>query len=386
MTLSGWQSSPTEKQLIEKVIKNFEAKYPNIKVKFEVIVDRYMDAIKTRLIGDTAPDVFYLDSSEAPLLISYDVLESLDKYINANFDLNDFETSLTSAFKYKGKIYGIPKDFSTLALFYNTSLFKQANLNNPPKTWQELRNYSRKLTIKRNGDRFIKQYGFGITSELTRQYFMLKAFGDKIFDRKGYVNLATNTSIKGLQNLVDLYQNRSAALPSDVGANSGMEMFGQGKVAMVIEGNWAILYLKETFPQIKFATAEVPSIAGKKGTMAYTVAYVMNKKAKNKDAAWKLISYLTGFEGMKTWGKAGLVIPSRRSIISNLGYQQNPLYAPFIKSIAYATILQAEKNIPILATHFNNQFISALLGQQSLRTALQKAQKDANEEIQAADY
>jgi multiple sugar transport system substrate-binding protein len=61
---------------------------------------------------------------------------------------------------------------------------------------------------------------------------------------------------------------------------------------MVIEGSWAIPYLKETFPKLEFATAEVPTVGGKKGTMAYTVAYVMNKKTKHKDAAWQLISYL----------------------------------------------------------------------------------------------
>jgi len=54
--------------------------------------------------------------------------------------------------------------------------------------------------------------------------------------------------------------NQSSAQASDVGASSGSEMFGQNQVAMVIEGNWAIPYLKEIFPQIDFATAEVPKI------------------------------------------------------------------------------------------------------------------------------
>ncbi len=48
VTLSGWQSNPAERELIERVLKEFEAKYPEIKVKFETINDRYMDVIKTR--------------------------------------------------------------------------------------------------------------------------------------------------------------------------------------------------------------------------------------------------------------------------------------------------------------------------------------------------
>jgi multiple sugar transport system substrate-binding protein len=161
-------------------------------------------------------------------------------------------------------------------------------------------------------------------------------------------------------------------------------MFGQGKAAMVIEGSWAIPYLKDTFPNLEFATAEVPTVDGKKGTMAYTVAYVMNKKTKHKDAAWQVMSYLTGKEGMKAWAKEGLVLPARKSVLTELGYANNPLYSPFVNGSAYANIWQAGDNLPTILLHFNNQFISALIGEQSLQNAMLKAQQSANKEIQAA--
>src|SRR5574339_219454 len=87
VTLSGWQSSPNEKHLLEQVLNQFEAKHPQIKVKHEVINDQYMDVIKTRLIGDAAPDVFYLDEIEAPLRMTNEGLEPLDNYITEEFDL-----------------------------------------------------------------------------------------------------------------------------------------------------------------------------------------------------------------------------------------------------------------------------------------------------------
>ncbi|HBE51177.1 MAG TPA: ABC transporter substrate-binding protein, partial [Cyanobacteria bacterium UBA11369] len=111
----------------------------------------------------------------------------------------------------------------------------------------------------------------------------------------------------------------------------------------------------------------------------------MNKKAKHKQAAWELISYLTGKEGMKAWAREGLVLPSRKSVLADLGYANNPLYAPFVTGAAYATIWQAGENLPTILTHFNNQFISALIGEQSLKDAMLKAQTTANKEIQAAN-
>lgn len=382
ITLSGWQSSPNESQLLRRVLRDFEAEYPDIKVKYEVINQQYMDVIKTRLIGDTAPDVFYLDAFEAPLLMQNNVLEPLNSYINYEFDLTDFIPALLNAFKNQEKIYGLPKDFSTLALFYNQQAFKAAKLTKPPATWTELREDSQQLTRDWNGDRRIDQYGLGIIPELSRQSFLIKTFGGTLIDQNGYATFATPEGLKGLQLIVDLYcKYRTAAQPSDVGASTGSEMFGQGKAAIVIEGSWAIPYLKETFPKLKFATAELPTIAGKKGTMAYTVAYVMNKRTKHKDAAWKLIAYLTSKKGMKAWANQGLVLPSRQSVIAELGYDQNPLYAPFVAGADYATIWQAGETLPTILMHFNNQFISALIGEQSLNEAMQRAQVSANQEI-----
>jgi multiple sugar transport system substrate-binding protein len=109
VTLSSWQSNPNEKQLLAQVLKQFESQHPNIKVKHEIINDQYMDVIKTRLIGDAAPDVFYLDAFEAPLLMKYGVLEPLDSYINTQFDLTrSANLRLTQRFFHSGSILQQP--------------------------------------------------------------------------------------------------------------------------------------------------------------------------------------------------------------------------------------------------------------------------------------
>lgn len=384
--LSGWQSSPSEKQLLEKVIRQFEANHPTIKVKYEVITGEYMDVMKTRLIGEVAPDVFYLDALEAPLLMKYNVLEPLDRYITPEFNLSDFEPSMLNAFKYNGKLYGLPKDFSTLALIYNKKAFTAAGLTQPPQTWTQLLADAKTLTVDKNGDGKIDQYGFGLAPELARQVYVIKAFGGSLLNQFGYAAFAEPNSLKGLHLIINQYRrDRSSAQPTDVGADNGIEMLGQGKVAMVIEGPWAIPYFKETFPEIDVGTAEIPTMNQKRGTMAFTVAYVMNRQSKHKDAAWKLIAYLTGNEGMKAWAAQGLALPTRRSVLTGLGYDQNPLYLPFANGARYATIWQAGENLPTLRANFNNQFISALLGEQPLEAAMRRAQETANREIYLAN-
>jgi multiple sugar transport system substrate-binding protein len=134
-----------------------------------------MDVIKTRLVGEAAPDVFYLDALEAPFLMSQDVSEPLDSYIKPEFELADFAEALLNTFKYNNSIYGLPKDYSTLALFYNKKAFTNTGLEAPPTTWEELRSYAKKLTKDTNNDGIIDQYGFGETPELARQAYKIKA-------------------------------------------------------------------------------------------------------------------------------------------------------------------------------------------------------------------
>lgn len=365
--LSGWGASPAEQRLLKSVLRDFEVQHPSIRVKYEVIADQYMDVIKTRLVGEAAPDVFYLDALEAPFLMSQDVLEPLDGYIKPEFDLPDFEEALLDTFKYKNRIYGLPKDYSTLALFYNKKAFASSGLENPPTTWEELRADAKKLTKDTNNDGRIDQYGFGETHELARQAYKIKAFGGELIDHNSRAAFANQQALQGLQFVLDQYQKeRSSAHKTDVGTNSGSEMFGQGKAAMVIEGNWAIPFLKETFPNLDFATAEIPKLNNQSGTMIFTVAYVMNKQSQHKPEAWELISYLTGKEGMQKWTGTGFALPTRKSVAANLGYEQDPLRSSLVAGVNYGTPWQVGKFPAAIMNNFDNQFISAMLGEQTL--------------------
>ncbi|HEY9618371.1 MAG TPA: ABC transporter substrate-binding protein [Microcoleaceae cyanobacterium] len=386
LKLSGWGASPTEQRLLQQVLQDFEASYPTIKVKFEVIADQYMDVIKTRLIGDAAPDVFYLDALEAPFLMAQTVLEPLDAYITSEFDLDDFEENLLQPFQYQNQTYGLPKDYSTLALFYNRQAFQATGLTAPPVTWDELLTAARQLTIDRDQDGKPEQYGLGITPELPRLMYTLRSFGGQVIDTNGYATFASDAALQGPQQILAQYQNdRTSARPLDVGTNNGSEMFGQGKAAMVLEGNWAIPYLKDTFPNLDFATTEVPQINNRPGTMVYTVAYVMNRQSPHKQAAWTLIAYLTGKLGMEKWTSTGFALPSRRSVAAKLQVDRDPLRSALVAGVRYATPWQVGRYPATIMNNFNNQYLSALLGQQPLKPAMLQAQTSANQQIRAAE-
>ena len=164
-----------------------------------------------------------------PGLIEKDVLEPLDGYVTPEYDLDDFEAPTVNAFKSAdGKMYGFPKDTSTLALFYNKKMFADAGITAPPTTWDELLSVSEKLT-KTKGNK-VEVYGLGQAPELARQMFMINAFGGQLANDKGMATFATPEAEKGLALIIDQHNKaKTAGQPSDVGTGWGGEMFGQQK-------------------------------------------------------------------------------------------------------------------------------------------------------------
>ncbi|MGX1192041.1 ABC transporter substrate-binding protein [Metabacillus sp. SLBN-84] len=373
VTLAGWGGNPTEEKLLKQTIADFEEKHPNIDVKLEVITEQYMDVIKTRLIGGEGPDVFYLDAFEAPALIETGVIEPLDEYVTEDFDVEDFEKPLLEAFIADEKTYGFPKDYSTLALFYNKKMLADAGVE-VPQTWDEFRDAAKKLT--KDG-----KYGFGVAPELARQFWLAESLGGDVV-KDGKANFASAEVAEALKPIIDMHNvDKSAVEPKEVGATWGGEVFGQQKAAMVIEGNWAIPFLADTFPDVEYGTAELPSVNGEKSTMAYSVAYVMNAASEKKEASWELLSYLTGKEGMETWTSKGYALPTRKSVAEKLGFDKDELRGPLVAGAEYATVWSEGTSLPIVMNNFNNQFLSAFLGDRPLEEALKEAEKQANSEI-----
>ena len=167
---SSWQSNPSEKRLTDSLLSTFTRKFPESKVKFELIPGNYSEKIQLMLGTHSAPQIFYIKDWLAPSYLRYDVLQPLDDFINkdTSFDKNDFYPQFLDAFTKNGKLYGLPKDFGPFVLFYNEKMFNEAGITEPPKDWKELEEYCRKLTKDTNGDGKIDQYGMVVEPSIDK--------------------------------------------------------------------------------------------------------------------------------------------------------------------------------------------------------------------------
>jgi len=168
IVFAGWVSSGAEYQFDQEMVNAFNAQHTDVHVVFQPITSDYDTKLKTEIAAGDAPDVFYVDSSEAYSYIQNGLLLPLNQYINSDptYNISDFIPETLQAFTYNGNIYAIPKDWSPLGLFYNVKMFEQAGITSPPTTWQQLYQDAQKLTIKSNGK--VVTYGLALPPDMAR--------------------------------------------------------------------------------------------------------------------------------------------------------------------------------------------------------------------------
>ena len=114
---------------------------------------------------------------------------------------------------------------------------------------------------------------------------------------------------------MDLFKNGIGMTASDMGAGWCGEALGKKSAAIAFEGGWVDPFMTETFPDVKYAWAQIPTgSSGKPVTISFTVSYSIGADSKNKDQGWALLSYLAGKDGMTTWTEGGVALPSRKDV------------------------------------------------------------------------
>ncbi|HZT16434.1 MAG TPA: extracellular solute-binding protein [Gaiellaceae bacterium] len=317
VTLAGWSAGADEDKLLQQIVNTFEKTHPSIKVNYSVINGDYSTAMTARFAAHNPPDVFYVDSSLAPTWASQGVLQPLNSYIKASkFDVSKFYPSLLNAFKQGNTIYGFPKDWSPLAMEINTGMLGKAGAS-VPKNWAQLRTTAQKIAasgVLPSGAKPIC---------LSADWARLLPF---VYQNGASLQTITSPAAAAAVNFyVGLIKSGLAQTPDKLGSGWCGEALGKQKAAIIFEGNWLLPFMSSTYPNTRYGV--FPMISQKTGgNLAFTVSYSMAKDSKNKQAAWTLLSWLTGQQGQKLWVSKGLALPSR-SDVKAIGGRKNFLIA-----------------------------------------------------------
>jgi multiple sugar transport system substrate-binding protein len=310
--LSGWQSSTAEGVALTQTLLGFAAANPGIKVDYQPLAGDYPTVMATKFSSRDVPDVFYVDAAVAGQWSSAGYLQPLDDYIKASgFDVSKFYDGYLSTFKGSdGKIYGLPKDGNTIGMAYNTDL-----VPTPPKTMDELVTLAKSLK-----DKEVKA-PICLNPGLDRGLAFLYAQGGSILSADGKSEaISSDASKTAVQWYLDLFKDGLGKTASDMGAGWCGDALGKKDAAIAFEGGWLDPAMSSTYPAVKYAWAPMPTgTSGSPVTISYTVSYSIGADSPHKDQAWALLSYLTGKDGMTSWTKGGVALPSRSDVPTPAG-------------------------------------------------------------------
>jgi hypothetical protein len=127
--------------------------------------------------------------------------------------------------------------------------------------------------------------------------------------------------VAAVQWYLDLIKNGQAMTATQIGAGWCGEALGKGLSAFAFEGGWLKGAMDNDFPDTNWAFAEMPAGSAGQVTISYTAAYGINPDSEVKDAAWVVMQYLTGVDGMKLWTEGGIAIPSRSDVPVPAGFE-----------------------------------------------------------------
>lgn len=333
ITVELWEWGSDD--LFQQAIDGYTAIHPNVTIKLvNNPWEDYWTKLPLALNGESGPAIFNVHNSYHENLINY--MAPLE------ISLEDLQADFTGvdAHVIDGEVYYIDYGMMTGTVYYNKEMWANAGLTEAdiPKTWDEMREVAKKLTIK-EGDTLI-QAGLNFNDDFHANYLLGLNYqlGENLFQEDGKTpNVNSDAMKQVMQMLVDLYEVDGVG-SKDFG-EKGADSFGQGQSAMVIQ--WGHYYntLKTTWTGIDFGVFEIPTFDGE--PYAYnryngesTFGVNKNAPADQQAVAQDFIKYfLANDEIQIAFNLAMSTFPAKKSLADNEQVLQNPSLAVLAEHI-----------------------------------------------------
>lgn len=379
-------------QLIGSMTEEFNAQNPGVQVE-AVYTGNYDDtvtAIQTAIQGGNPPDLFVSLATQRFTMASSKMAMPLDELIAADPEGQAFVDDFIDGFMLdsyvEGSIYSIPFQRSTMVMYYNKDAFREVGLDpeKPPVNWQEMVDYSVKLT-KDN------RYGVGIALNSGSAQWAFTGFslqnctnGVGLMSADGKeVYFNTPENIEALQLWIDLQNKYKSMAPGIVQWTDLPTQFLAGEVAMIYHttGNLTNIRKNATFDfGVSFLPAGRQWGAPTGGGNFYITNGISPERQK---AAWEFIRFVCDTQRTAEWSINTGYVATRES-----AYETDLLkdyYASFPQAlVAYEQLPYAQPELTTYAAAemwriLNDHIQAAITGEMTAGEALEAAQQQADD-------
>ena len=319
---------------LEKLLTKFTRLHPEIPVKIQRIPwSSAHEKLLTAFAGQSTPDICQLGNTWIAEFESMGALTQLDSFVfgspvihSSNFFSGIWQTNVIHK-----KLYGIPWYVDTRVLFYRKDLLAKVGYRNPPKTWREWAEVSKR--IKRisqpNKDGFANYFPLAHNNPHVPLILVMENRGRFLKKNKCYGAFEDPNTVNALQFYVDFFKKGLA--PKNMNRVSNIyQGFQTGFFSMFISGPWDINEIRKRVPSLRNKWGTAPMPKGKKSvSVAGGASLVIFKSSKRKSEAWKVIEFLSRPKTQTEFFKLTRDLPAVREAWSDSTIRFDPQIRAF---------------------------------------------------------
>jgi len=308
-----------EGEVVERLLPEFERRNPGIRVRVQQIPwSAAHEKLLTAYVGDAMPDMFQAGNTWLPEFVALDALERLDQWIakSSAVTINDYFPGILDTNVIDGATYGIPWYVDTRLLFYRTDSLAAAGYPTPPRTWEAWVDAMTRIKERAGGRKYAILLPLREWQPPVILALQLRA--DLLRDTDQYGNFRSAPFRAAFNFYLDLFGRDLAPRTGEAQVANIYQDFAAAYFSLYISGPWNIGEFTRRLPASmsgKWATAPLPgpdeehpgvSVAG-------GASLAIFGRSKQKEAAWKLIEYLSEPAQQVAFYQLTGDLPSRQS-------------------------------------------------------------------------
>jgi ABC-type glycerol-3-phosphate transport system substrate-binding protein len=381
-----WKTSEVGEKHMSDLKAAFERDNPDVTL---TLVDSpftgFHDKAITLFQAQKLADVLMIQVDWVAEFADFGMLEPLDEWLAR--EPKAFMDGIFPTFhkKWLGKQHYLPLHAGCVALYWNTEIFRKAGLAGPPKNWDEYVAAAKKVTN-------LEAKVFATTgtlaveppTNLTYDIYPLiyQAGGDVIDEKTNKAVFNSPAGVKAVQWYVDLVNVHKVSVPGVLsnGEKEKRGNFGAGNVAMMFEGPWGIAIQKRLNPNLQYDIATLPKGATT-GTVVRGSLNTMTTQAKDKEAAWKFLRWISGPVGNELWARGTGDFPARKEVAEQPFFKENKLVQAFVQQMLLPNAKSPNLGMP-QAVQLNKvltaEIQNAVQGKKPVKQALDDAAVEWN--------
>ena len=306
-----------EAEVVAELLRDFEREHPGIRVELQQIPwTAAHEKLLTAFAAEGLPDVCQLGNTWIAEFATLDALEPVQGRVDAStvIDQDDYFPGIWATNVVDGVLRGVPWYVDTRLLFYRKDLLAEAGVEAPPRTWAE---WERAMeAIVRAGPPGRHAVLLPLNEFEPQLSFALQTGDPLLREDNGRGNFSGPGFRKALAFYAGIFEHGWAPRVSETQISNVWDEFFRGSYAFYLSGPWNIREFRRRQPPElagAWGTMPLPGPDGPGAGIAGGTSLVLLRSSPNKDAAWRLVEYLSRPEVQQRFHALSGDLPPRRS-------------------------------------------------------------------------